>query len=149
MRWVAFLLIGVLSTGCATIMTGGGPTQSVSFQSEPRGANVVVDGNEIGKTPIAADLTRKDMHIVTMDLNGDVQTVTIVRGANLWVFGNILFGGLPGIIVDCCTGSLDGALNPNHVKCKFAPLPAAYVNPTNYAPAQPTPPAQSDDVMKP
>lgn len=117
----AIVLVVVFCTGCATIMTGGGPTQSVRFTSQPHGASVYVDDNFIGKTPVAAELTRKDDHMVRMELDQDSRDIVIKHGANLWVFGNILFGGIIGLVVDLCTGSLDGALSPNDVKCTFAP----------------------------
>jgi len=116
-------ILGVFCSGCATIITGGGESQSVEFNSTPRGAAVTVDGNYIGDTPVAADLTRKDDHYVKMEYGGDTKEITISSWPNLWVFGNVIFGGIIGGCVDLFSGSLGGSLTPRSISEKFSPMP--------------------------
>ena len=100
------LCLGALtSSGCATIISGGGETQSVRFTSSPRGAKVYVDDNYIGVTPTASALTRRDDHFVRMELAGQVKTQDLHSGLNPWIFGNILLGGVIGIVVDAASGA--------------------------------------------
>jgi len=107
-----FLL--ALSAGCATIITGSGPSQTVRIASEPRGASVYADGNMIGKTPVVAVLTRKDDHAIKLVMTGyPDHTVQISNTYNGWFWGNILFGGLDGMVIDLLDGSCTGCLSPN------------------------------------
>ena len=55
----------VCLSGCATIL-GGGPNESVRFESEPSDATVMIDGVERGRTPVSVELKRKDSHVVKM-----------------------------------------------------------------------------------
>ncbi len=48
--------MAVLLSGCATLFTG--TTQSVTIDSEPQGANIVVDGQLLGTTPARVRLNR-------------------------------------------------------------------------------------------
>jgi hypothetical protein len=75
--------LSILLSGCATIVTGGGESESVRFNSTPRGATVTVDGNMIGYTPCAADLTRKDEHFVEMSYNTETKEFKIEPWPNL------------------------------------------------------------------
>jgi hypothetical protein len=132
---LAVTVCGLFSTGCATIITGGGHTQNARFTSYPPGAEVYVDNNRIGKTPIAAQLTRHDDHVVRIELAGyPPQTKTLKSGPNLWTFGNLIFGGIIGIIVDAASGSWEGVLNPNDVNVKFSGPPDTTKYPPPYQP---------------
>ncbi|HEX2778124.1 MAG TPA: hypothetical protein VHM30_01420, partial [Gemmatimonadaceae bacterium] len=52
-------------------------------------------------------LKRKDEHLVRLELAGyHPYDVPLKRGVNGWVWGNIVFGGLPGLAVDAITGAL-------------------------------------------
>lgn len=60
-----------------------------------------------GKTPASAALQRKNEYLVTVKMAGySEQTVQISRTINTWVIGNLLCGGIPGLIVDGVTGAL-------------------------------------------
>src|SRR5437764_14992757 len=112
MRYVLLTFVttcAMLSTGCATIVTGSGHTQTVRLNSEPQGATVFVDGNRIGLTPVAATLTRQDNHLVKMSMSGhEDQTVQIRSEFNGLIFGNFLFGGLAGFVIDLSSGAMEG-----------------------------------------
>lgn len=110
------LVLLVCSPGCATIMTGSGPSESIRIATEPHGANVYADGNLIGKTPVVAVLTRKDDHTIKLVMQGyPDRTIQIANTYNGWFWGNILFGGLDGMVVDLLDGACTGCLAPSEV----------------------------------
>ena len=101
-------------SGCATI-TNGGRDQHVKVTSNPPGAAVLVDGEPRGVTPTVVQLNRKTEHAVTISNPGyEPAQVTLERHINPWVFGNILVGGLVGVVVDVCTDSTH-RLSPNEI----------------------------------
>jgi hypothetical protein len=90
---------------CASIMHG--THQDVGISSNPTGAQVAVDGHPTGTTPVIANLSRKDNHIVRIDLAGYKPYETaLTRSVSGWVWGNIVFGGLIGLAVDAISGGL-------------------------------------------
>ena len=91
--------------GCATIMHG--TSQQVGINSQPVGATVVVDSQTVGVTPVAAKLARKRAHRITVTMQGyEPFAMVTTRKTSGWVWGNIVFGGLIGLIVDASTGGL-------------------------------------------
>jgi PEGA domain len=100
--------IAVASTvvvACATIIHGS--SQEVGISSQPTGATITVDGVITGKTPVAAKLSRKDMHRVAITMDGyQPFEITTTRKTSGWVWGNLVFGGLIGLAVDAITGAL-------------------------------------------
>lgn len=104
MRLTAFLLLLSLS-GCAAIFND--TRETVTFDSNPRGAQVSVNGVPIGATPVAAELTNEDDHQIQVSAPG-YQPVTAFLTSSLgagWLILDIFLGGLVGIIVDAATGS--------------------------------------------
>lgn len=123
------------STGCATIVTGGGEDQSVRVASNPKGADVYVDDQLAGQTPISIRLTRKDDHVVRVEKLGYVPFERNVKsGFNGWMIGNVLFGGIVGLVVDLVSGA-NPALSPTNINARLKqdPTPATTVEP---APAE-------------
>jgi hypothetical protein len=102
------VVLGALVTtslACGTIIHG--TTQNVGLSSTPTGARVFVDNKELGVTPIVAQLSRKDNHIVRFQLDGYAPfEATVTRQTSGWVWGNIVFGGLIGLAVDAISGGL-------------------------------------------
>lgn len=102
--------IGMFSTigflvACATIIHG--TTQGVGVSSTPSSASVAIDNMPRGMTPLIADLSRSDNHIVKISLDGySPFETTLTRSVSGWVVGNILFGGLIGLAVDAISGGL-------------------------------------------
>jgi hypothetical protein len=93
------VLVGcfLLIWGCATIMHG--TSQQIGISSMPSGAKVSVDSNPMGVTPIFASLSRGDNHIIKIELDGYVpHEMTITKKTSGWVWGNIVFGGLIGLV---------------------------------------------------
>ncbi len=90
--------------GCASIISGS--KQNVRINSRPPGATVEIDGNPAGRTPTEANLARKTSHRVVISLRGyKPYEVTLEQKFNGWVLGNILIGGIIGIIIDSSTGA--------------------------------------------
>jgi hypothetical protein len=106
MKFALFPALLIVSSGCATIMTGGG-SQTIHINSEPPGARVFIDGHDSGTSPIAASVDRRQPHFVRIELAGySPYEMKMGPGLNGWIFGNILFGGVIGIIVDCVDGAV-------------------------------------------
>lgn len=99
------VIVGALVTGCGTIIHG--TTQDVSIASSPSGASVVIDGADIGETPITQALERDSQHTIELNLDGyESESIIVNKGTSGWVVGNIVFGGLIGLAVDAATGGM-------------------------------------------
>lgn len=97
--------IPLLCTSCATIVHG--TRQSVSISSMPSNACVWVDRTFIGYTPIIVEMTRKDNHVVCIQLEGyQPYEAVFTKQISGWAFGNIVFGGVIGLAVDAISGGL-------------------------------------------
>ena len=93
-----------ITSGCATIVHLGG-SEELTVNSEPSGATVEVDGAERGVTPMSVKVERKQPHKVTVKKEGYEDSQTSVDSKlSLWVAGNILFGGVVGLLVDVLSG---------------------------------------------
>lgn len=114
------LLAGTLLTltSCATIISGS--KQTVNFQSTPSEATVYINDLEIGKTPIEKKLERKNNYNVMIKLDGyNTFETRISRKFNAWYIGNILLGGIIGLIVDPITGAMY-KLTPDQIKAELS-----------------------------
>lgn len=100
---------------CASIIHGS--KQVVNLTSQPTGAQVTIDGKSYGKTPTAVELKRKGRlkgevdskksYAVKIEMEGFYPYDIIVkREMDAWFLGNLLFGGIIGIIVDASNGSM-------------------------------------------
>lgn len=108
----------LLMCGCATIIHGG--SQDIGFSSTPSSAKVMVDNNPVGQTPVITKLSRKDNHIVRMELEGYKPfEATLTRGTSGWVWGNLVFGGIPGLAIDAISGGLY-KLTPEQIAAQLA-----------------------------
>jgi len=109
----------VFATGCATIMQGS--HQNVGVSSSPTGATIMVDHQQMGTTPATVRLSRKDNHVVRLELAGyQPYEMALSRKTSGWVWGNLVFGGIAGVAVDAITGGMY-KLTPEDVN---ATLPA-------------------------
>lgn len=111
----AVALAGCAAVGCATIISG--KTQNLRVTSVPPGATVVAEpGGYRVTTPAEITLRRKDApYRLTFSLDGhEPYSVTISSGTNGWVWGNLILGGIIGIIVDSSTGAAN-KLEPGEV----------------------------------
>ena len=107
----------LLATACATIITG--TTDVVQLRSSPSGATIEIRnerGEEIfvGTTPTTATLYKGTGFFngadYTMQLSKpgyETRSVPLGRGMSGWYLGNVIFGGLLGIlIIDPATGAM-------------------------------------------
>lgn len=102
----ALIAASLLSTAaCATIMQGS--EQEISVDSTPAGASISVDGQPMGTTPAVLRLARRDTHTLRLDLPGYAPyEMELTRKLSNWVWGNIVFGGVIGVVVDGSTGAM-------------------------------------------
>ncbi|WP_413533022.1 PEGA domain-containing protein [Empedobacter brevis] len=116
---IALLFGGLFSlTSCATIISGS--KQNVSFTSNPSKATVYINESEIGKTPIETKLERKKNYNVKIVLEGYEPFETkLTKKFNAWYIGNILFGGIIGLVIDPITGAMF-KLTPQQIEAEMA-----------------------------
>lgn len=99
-----------------------GPSQDIGIASYPLSANVTVDGDSLGITPLIANLSRKGTHSVKIELEGyQPYETTIMQKTSGRVLGNLLFGplGLVGLGIDFKSGSLY-KLTPKQIQVRLA-----------------------------
>lgn len=109
-RLMAVVAMGFAASACATVV--GGTTQDVLVESQPSGAECKIDrlGANIGvvkPTPGRVNIARsKDNVIVSCTQEGYEQSnevlVSSFTGATV---GNLLLGGLVGVVVDAASGA--------------------------------------------
>lgn len=111
------LALVLLVSGCATIVSGS--KQNVKFSSNPSIATIFIDEVEVGKTPFEIKLARKSEHSVMIKLEGyQTYETKLTKKFNAWYIGNILFGGLIGVIVDPITGAIYN-LSPDQINAQM------------------------------
>ncbi len=109
------ILIGCIASlvfivSCATIIKG--TKQDVSISSNPDRATVVVKttGGVIeynGITPAVVNLSKKNEYLVTISLLGYKETtIQISQSFEPWVIGNLICGGVIGIVIDAVDGAM-------------------------------------------
>ena len=120
---VSLLALALTSMSCATIVNGS--KQTVDFTSQPTGAKVFINGKEYGTTPTSVSLNRnanmpgvtsgQKQYEVKIELEGyHPYEIKVKREFNSWFLGNIILGGLVGIVIDAATGSMY-KLSPDQV----------------------------------
>jgi hypothetical protein len=100
------------SQNCATI--GMGTSQEIPVTSNPAGAKIIVDGKEMGNSPITLKLKRYKSHNIRIEKQGyNPFEVIITRRISLVLFssliGNYLLGGISGGILGVIAGERDFA----------------------------------------
>jgi hypothetical protein len=100
----SLLLLAPLAQSCATIVKGS--TQAVLFNSTPQGAELTY-GNKTFTTPCLVSLSRQYAPLyLPIYLKGYApQTLTVKSHFNGWIIGNLVFGGITGILIDAVTGA--------------------------------------------
>ncbi|MHC9064017.1 PEGA domain-containing protein [Nitrospira sp. CMX1] len=97
-------IVGLMLTGCATIVNGA--HQDLTITSQPSALCVTVDGQAFGPSPVVASLRRAHPHTVKVEWQGYTpfeMTVTPVVSSMIW--GNAILGGPIGLLVDGVTES--------------------------------------------
>lgn len=119
-RHLSFIFIVALTfvfTGCASIVSKS--TYPVAIQSRPAGATITVTDKKgrdiyIGNTPAIVYLKSssgffsKAEYAVKISLPGYQEHLTVINSSlDGWYFGNIVFGGLIGMLfIDPATGAM-------------------------------------------
>jgi hypothetical protein len=135
---LALVALAVASGGCATIVAKS--SQTITISSVPEGAAVTIAnasgvGVHSGNTPMTVTLKKgrgyfkPEHYTVRIDKQGfQPHQMTIDGAVNGWYFGNIVFGGLIGMLaVDPSTGAMY-TLKPDTVKAALASLKVSQVN---------------------
>lgn len=116
---LAFAACGL--TGCATIISG--TKDGINVTSTPPGAKVLVDGRQEFTTPARLKLSRKHEHTLLVSMPGyHTEEVSLSQGVNGWVFGNLVIGGIIGIVVDLMSGAT-GDISPDNVQVDLVAVP--------------------------
>lgn len=105
-RLLSLVLFAICSLpSCATIVDNG--ADHVPISTEPAGAVVIVKGATVGKTPTTIPVSRSGSAVlVRLELEGHhPQEVAVDTSFNGWFIGNIVFGGIIGIVVDLASGN--------------------------------------------
>lgn len=108
---------------CGTIIHG--TTQEIGISSTPAQADVFIDGQLVGQTPLVETLSRKNRYSISIDVEGFLPyEVVLDRKVSGWAFGNIIFGGLIGLVVDAASGGLY-KLSPETIDAQLERFSAA------------------------
>ena len=122
-KHMVLLLALPLLPACATVMSGR--HQKVAIQSEPPGAQVTVDGHAAGKTPLVTKLTRGGRHEITVHREGYLDDTRMTgEGFNWWFAGNVLIGGLIGMVTDMATGAAY-CVDPDSIQVRLLEAPGS------------------------
>ena len=111
--------LSIALAGCATIFKGA--KQTIDFSSEPTSADVYVNGQNMGKTPMQIELKVDKTYTVEFRKEGfESRTVILSHsiGAH-WIIFDVLFGLIP-VIVDASTGAWY-SLDMDHVRGALEP----------------------------
>ncbi|MCS3755191.1 hypothetical protein GGP79_003175 [Salinibacter ruber] len=107
------LLLSVSLVGCATIVTGS--STDISLQSDPSEAQIEINSQDRGETPTTLSLDSDRSYTVELSLEGyEDESIQLRKSTSGWVAGNLLFGGIPGLVIDAATGGLY-VLSPKNV----------------------------------
>ncbi len=97
--------VAFMFTGCATIM--GSKTQKVTFNTNPKGADVLLKGTKTCKTPCTVELVKDTYTNVTFQKDGyQSKTVSVEQGIAPIFWGNILVGGVLGSTTDSSSSAM-------------------------------------------
>ena len=125
---ISLILLGIVAAGCASIIHGS--QQDVRVVSNPAGAVVRVNLNNMATTtPGVLTLDRKEIgYALTFEKQGYKPVeVSLRRTLDGWVFGNIIFGGIIGIVIDFSSGSAY-KLTPSEVEVALGEKSASIKN---------------------
>ncbi len=119
----------LLVSGCASIISG--TTQEVAINSSPDGAtcDITRDGVRVQQvvTPASTIVqrTNHDLLVACRKPGYQAATATDPSGLEPWVFGNLLAGGVIGLVVDLSTGADNKYASPASIVLQPSPPPVA------------------------
>lgn len=119
-RSVLAAALVINASGCATVVKGS--HQEIGITSNPGGAYVKVDGIDKGTTPMVIKMKRSKAHTVQVDKPGYHRFEAAIATRNSgWIWGNVLIGGLIGLIVDLISGASHN-LDPDNIHAELTPV---------------------------
>ena len=92
-------------TSCATILSG--TSDDITFNSDPSGAAIMLDGLKVGKTPATVSIKRPGFgnKEITLKLDGyEDRTFMLQKGFNTMAICNL--ASWPGWVIDIVTGTI-------------------------------------------
>jgi hypothetical protein len=104
------ILLSLISASCATIFKGS--SQAITINSTPGKAAITIKtfaGVEVftGVTPVTTPLPKKHEYLVSIKLDGYKESTTqISQSLQGWFWGNLLCGGVIGMIIDWTSGAM-------------------------------------------
>jgi PEGA domain len=106
MKKIALIaMVALLATGCSTILNG--KTQSISVDSNVKGAEVLINQVVVGQTPFVGQAPRGAAPQITVRKTGyEAKTVVAETGFEPVFWGNIIVGGVFGSTTDNSTGAM-------------------------------------------
>ena len=108
MKKVVLMMIAFTAfvfTSCATILSG--TSDEITFNSDPGGASIMLDGLKLGKTPATVTIKRPGFgnKEITLKLDGyEDRTFMLQKEFNVMAICNL--GGIPGWVIDILTGAV-------------------------------------------
>ena len=123
MRLASLAFGVVLLGGCATLFSGKDPVE-IPTVSTPDGADVYLDGNRLGTTPVNVLVERKHPHTLVFQKTGykDASCVLTANVGAGWVVLDVL-GGIIPVVIDAVTG--DWQKVSGNCNMKMVPTEAA------------------------
>ncbi len=114
------LAAAVVSVGCSTVVNG--QEQALQVNSNVAGAEVLINGVLVGKTPFSGLVKKSSTSSLTVRKDGfkerTVQLATEIEG---WFWGNIILGGVIGSSTDYGTGAMH-KYAPNTIQVDLEPM---------------------------
>ena len=108
MKKVVFIMIvftAFIIPSCATILSG--TSDEITFNSDPGGASIMLDGIKLGETPAIVSIKRPGFgnKEITLKLDGyDDRTFMLQKEFNTMTICNL--ASWPGWVIDILTGSV-------------------------------------------
>jgi len=120
---IVVLASSLVFSGCASIVTGS--TQEMTFDSNPDGALVSVNGRPMGRTPLVIRLNKdsEDQELTFSKEGYRTASFPIASKVNPWFWGNIVCGGLLGSSTDGISGAMH-EYSPSHYMATLTPVGA-------------------------
>jgi hypothetical protein len=100
---ISTLFLCLMLSSCATILKGN--KDVVSFRTNPPGADIIVNDNYIGKTPLMTEINGNRQQRIEFQLDSSKSKIIFIDNhcqAGYVIF-DILLTGLIGIVVDAAT----------------------------------------------
>jgi hypothetical protein len=126
MRIVSFMLFMLLIQGCSSVING--TTQKITVTSNVQGAEVMLNGVNLGRTPITTRVKReKSSHLLVRKEGYKDYSLQVQTKLDPWFWGNIVIGGLVGSTTDSVTGSTH-LIDPDTIFVQMEPISAGVVD---------------------